>query len=317
MATLALFCVLLSVTSLVRGQQLDFVLLGDWGGQSDAPYTTPIELQVAQQMGITAEQVNAKFVVAIGDNFYSTGIQGDAHNQRFKATFENVFTAPSLQKRWFVVAGNHDHEGNVTAQTEYTNLSDRWYFPSEWYHVTVGIPKTNATVEFIFIDTVVYDEWWNPYSYEESSWIEKRLQSSTADWIFVVGHFPIWSVAEHGPTNSLVKDLLPLLQQYGAAIYFSGHDHDLQHLNDGSSVDFVVTGAGHSSEHSMKHAKDVPSESLKYFYPTNSTDIGHHGGFVAVNVTPDEVTVTYINDLGENLYNFTKPNPRKMKLFAQ
>ena len=44
-----------------------------------------------------------------------------------KETFEDVFTSKSLMRDWYLVAGNHDHNGNVTAQIEYTNKTQRWY----------------------------------------------------------------------------------------------------------------------------------------------------------------------------------------------
>jgi tartrate-resistant acid phosphatase type 5 len=49
-----------------------------------------------------------------------------------------------------------------------------------------------------------------------------------ADYLLVAGHYPVYSVAEHGPTKQLVSRLMPLLHTYHANAYFSGHDHNLQ-----------------------------------------------------------------------------------------
>lgn len=53
-------------------------------------------------------------------------------------------------------------------------------------------------------------------------WIEETLAASTASFIVVCGHYPIYSVAEHGSTSDLVKNLKPMLLKYNVTSYMSG-----------------------------------------------------------------------------------------------
>ena len=78
-------------------------LLVDWGGTDTAPYTEPGQTACAVGMGVVAEESSANIGLLLGDNFYTTGLHGDAHSTRFDETFENVYTAPSLQSLPFYV----------------------------------------------------------------------------------------------------------------------------------------------------------------------------------------------------------------------
>lgn len=65
-------------------------------------------------------------------------------------------------------------------------------------------------------------------SNDQWDWIHDQMKDSDADYLFVVGHFPVYTVGSHGPTKCLIEQLLPMLFKYEASAYISGHDHCLQ-----------------------------------------------------------------------------------------
>jgi len=211
------------------------------------------------------------------------------------ATFESVFTAPELQLPWYLLPGNHDHDGNITGQLAYSFHSTRWKFPSLYYTVEFS---QFATL-LVMIDTVSLDLG-DPV---QLTWIEQQLSlSQNYTWVIVAGHYPIYSVALHGPTLSLQKLLLPLLEQYNVGAYFCGHDHDLQNfIIPGSKVGWFHTGAGHTAEYNQDHAHSVPPGSLRFFWPPNPL-FYVQSGFIQVNVSFDS--------LNELLYVVNHPNSR-------
>ena len=75
------------VAALGAGSSLNFIIMGDWGGQEFWPYYTCGEKSVAEQMGKKASEIGSQFTVALGDNFYLLGVT-DVDDPRFKETFE-------------------------------------------------------------------------------------------------------------------------------------------------------------------------------------------------------------------------------------
>jgi hypothetical protein len=165
---------LLVAPALGRGE-LDVMVVGDWGGQGDAPYWTDPELRNTLAMAAYAAARPPRFGVLMGDNIYSRGIRcddlkdpsgwkravpswrpctEDAANYRFVETFEKVMDDPSLGFPMYAIAGNHDHYGNISAQVaygqadsaaRYPGSTGRWRWPApagdtdrehSWYSFT-------------------------------------------------------------------------------------------------------------------------------------------------------------------------------------
>ena len=53
------------------------------------------------------------------------------------------------------------------------------------------------------------------FAARQRAWLENELASSTADWKVVSGHYPVWSIAEHGPIPLMVNELKPMLERHG------------------------------------------------------------------------------------------------------
>jgi tartrate-resistant acid phosphatase type 5 len=217
------------------------LIVGDWGGMDFKPYYSPGQLATASGMDSIGSKLKASAVISLGDNFYGSGIYTDEYAHRFEDTWNAVYTGDSLQVPWYMIGGNHDHYGNITAEIEYSSHSDRWTFPNIYHSKSFASPD-GATMDIIFIDTIdlagntVTDNEEDPRYYdplpfksrsdaaEQWSWIEDQLQASTADYLMVAGHYPVYSVCEHGNTQNLLDNLRPMLIQYGAH-YMAGHDH--------------------------------------------------------------------------------------------
>jgi len=159
------------------------------------------------------------------------------------------------------------------------------------------------------IDTVTLDDG-DP---SQLQWIESTLQQSVSEsveWVIVVGHYPVWSVAEHGSTPSLQKYLKPLLDQYQVGAYICGHDHDLQYLDIADSqVGFFHSGAGHTAEFNQDNMDKVPAGALKFFFPPNDHS-DEDSGLITVSVSLTAVQVDYLDTQNNLLFSVQRPNPR-------
>ncbi len=273
-------------------EAVNFLVFGDWGRNGFFN-----QRDVARQMGITAQEIDSEFVISTGDNFYPSGVR-DIDDSRWQTSFELIYTAESLQKPWYVVLGNHDWEGNIDAEIEYTERSDRWEMPDRYFTEELNVNDSTKAL-FVFIDTTPIVDAARTRHYPQSNrwsqsrqlaWIDSTLASSNAAWKIVVGHHPVYvASSKYEDDPNLIRDLAPILNRYHVQAYFSGHDHNLQHLRVAESdVNYFVSGAG-----SLTRAVD-PGDPHSLFALRIP-------GFMAVSLTAEEM---YVKALGENGFTY-------------
>ncbi|MBT2561671.1 metallophosphoesterase [Pedobacter sp. ISL-68] len=279
---------------------LNFIAMGDWG-RNGADH----QKQVAQQMGITAADVKAQFIISTGDNFYPSGVISE-HDPLFKYSFEDIYTAFSLQWDWYPVLGNHDYKSNPDAQVAYSKISRRWKMPARYYAKKFPINgDLNNQVLIAFIDTnPLIPEFYKNSEYgpnvkgqdttQQKRWLAKVLsdEDPSIRWKIVVGHHPMYtggSRTDGYDTKAIRRSLKPVFDRYGVDVYLTGHEHSLQYIKPEGKTHHFISGAA-SEKTPVKLIDDAQMVASVY-------------GFMLFSVGKDLIRVQTINDEGEIIYN--------------
>jgi tartrate-resistant acid phosphatase type 5 len=280
---------------------LNFIAMGDWG-RVGADH----QKEVALQMGKTAFDVKSQFTIATGDNFYPSGVISE-WDPLWKYSYEDIYTAFSLQWDWYPVLGNHDYKSNPDAQVAYSKISRRWKMPARYYSKLIAIPGDTASkILFLFIDTnPLIPEFYANVDYgpnvkkadstKQKKWIEKELSntSATIKWKIVVGHHPMFtggSRYEGYDTKAIRNSLKPLFDKYSVDVFLAGHEHSLQHLVVGKTQHFI---SGAASEKTA--ARLIPESKMA----------ASAYGFMLFSVTTNSLTVNTIDETGKIIYTTT------------
>jgi tartrate-resistant acid phosphatase type 5 len=276
---------------------LNFISLGDWGSRGTD------QNSVASEMDKIASKTNVSFVLSLGDNFYEDGVSSDTDPQ-WHSTYSKVYSMQSLQVPWYSILGNHDYHQNADAQIDFYNnkRDNRWYMPGHYY--TKTFTQADFSVQIVFIDTA----WFapneskrthisnQPAKYKEQlNWLKQQLSSSKATYLIVAGHYPVFSVGEHGDCADNANAVQSLLEQYKVDAYLSGHDHTLQHLSN-NGVEFFVSGNG-SKRGKVGSQQDTSADSLNFAKVDP--------GFMVHEIDAQQLVTRVIDHNGVELYTYT------------
>ncbi|GAB4828686.1 hypothetical protein Ancab_018351 [Ancistrocladus abbreviatus] len=284
---------------------LSFLVIGDWGRKG--LYNQSL---VAAQMGLIGGDLDIDFVISTGDNFYENGLTG-VDDPAFRQSFSDIYTAPSLQKQWYSVLGNHDYRGNVEAQlSPVLRLKDKRWLCLRSFIVNAEI------VDFFFLDTTPFvEQYFKDPGKHTYDWrgiaprkkyiamllkdVNMALKRSSANWKIVVGHHTIKSAGHHGIVTDLVSSLLPILKENRVDFYLNGHDHCLEQIISlDSNTQFLTSGGG-----SKAWRGDIegwnPKEELKFYYDGQ--------GFMSVQMNASVAKFMFYDIFGNVLHQWDVP----------
>ncbi|MDT3402150.1 purple acid phosphatase family protein [Mucilaginibacter terrae] len=281
-----------AAAGLTNGYPLNFMAIGDWGRNGE--YN---QVEVARQMGNWGKTNPNNFIISVGDNIYPKGVISE-HDPAWHYSFENVYTAHSLQVDWFPVLGNHDYAADPDAQIRYSKVSRRWNMPSRYYSKEVSLGSDKGKALFVMIDTqpIIYDIK-DQHPEKQLAWINKTLSEAGTDvkWKIVVGHHPYHTAGpriQNYDTVTIRKALTKVFDDHKVDIYLAGHDHSLQHLKPTGVTHQFISGAG------SELTPVTPDAPYSKF-------LASENGFMYFSVSDEKIVVKAINYKGDILYNTT------------
>ena len=295
-------------------------VLGDAGKGNTA------QRAVAVAMRDVCQQKGCDFVLMLGDNIYDAGVDSVTDTQ-WQTKFEQPYADIDLP--FYAALGNHDNGGSLlgfdvagignefdkgAVEVAYTQMSTKWTMPATHYTFT------QAHVGFVVLDTNAII--WNDTTHgNQASWLPTAMMEVQGkDWVFFAGHHPYLSNGTHGNAGSYDAPEIggisipnPLPIQNGTSVksffdanvcgtadlYFSGHDHSRQWIDEPTKcggTELIVSGAGATTT-------DIIDRGNAAFYEDATEP-----GFLYVDIDGNTFTGTFYDASGNVDYTrtFTK-----------
>jgi hypothetical protein len=125
------------------------------------------------------------------------------------------------------------------------------------------------------------------------NWLKADLAASTKTWKFVTIHEPGWSAGGgHANNTTFQNDLQPLMQQYGVAVVFAGHNHYYARAMVNGIVELTVGGGGAPQYTPASGQPDIVVTSKSY-------------SFGEFTISGNTLTAKVVNNSGATIDTFT------------
>ncbi len=250
----------------------------------------PGQMQLARVMQTRAAQ-GLDFALLLGDNFYKPSGIESADDPRWESCIALPYGP--LAVPLYAILGNHDYEGDPTAQLARSAIDPRWRMPARYYSFDRMLAD-GTLLRFVALDTTaiiqIHEE-----SHRQLEWLDATLADPAPRWTIAYGHHPILSGKEITlDQGHLQRAMAPILKKRRIDLYLAGHEHSLQLVRSPEAAiatTYVVSGGGGGSDNS----KGVKVQSSSVYADTG-------GGFVAIRATRSRLVVEFVGNDGATSY---------------
>jgi 3',5'-cyclic AMP phosphodiesterase CpdA len=198
----------------LQERSIRFAVIGDSGTGDRQQY------EVAQTMEAYRQATNFDFVLMLGDNIY-----GSHSPQDFLDKFERPYK-PLLDAgvKFYASLGNHDDPNDERLYKPFNMGGERYY------------AFRKGEVAFFALDSNYMDP-------TQLSWFNQNLKNSQGTWKICFFHHPLYNDGRHhGADADLRTQILPMLEQYGVNVVFSGHEHVYERMKPENNIYYFVLG---------------------------------------------------------------------------
>jgi 3',5'-cyclic AMP phosphodiesterase CpdA len=275
-------------TNRTASERFTFLVLGDSGMGNREQYVLG---------GLMARTLPAAdFVLHTGDLVYPDGARG-----RYEARFFAPYRHLLARVNFWPCLGNHDvaKDGRAPAYEEVFALPENG---------PAGLPADHnywfdyAAARIAVVDSDV-DE--TTLREQVAPWLREVLAAPEPRWKFVAFHHPPYTGGQYPPDARVQRSLVPVFEETGVDVVFSGDDHSYQRMhplrggrivNAGEGVLYIVTAAGGGRLY-----EPTPQR------PEYVAVLDHqHFSFTQVSIDGDELTLRQIALEGQTLDQWTQ-----------
>ncbi len=199
----------------LQDKSIRFAVIGDSGTGDRAQY------EVAKLMESYRQAVKFDFVLMLGDNIY-----GGHSPQDFVKKFEQPYK-PMLDAgvKFYASLGNHDDPNDERLYKPFNMGGERYY------------AFRRGEVAFFALDSNYMDP-------RQLEWFSQNLKNSQGTWKICFFHHPLYNDGRHhGADVDLRTQLMPLFQEYGVNVVFSGHEHVYERMKPMNNIYYFVLGS--------------------------------------------------------------------------